>query len=173
MDNFQKLEFYLEHANIFIAIIVVIIAFLISNIIKKILYKSIKLYNGIKADKTEVLLRSYYNVISNIINFFIYLIALIIILLLFNINIGLMLASAGFIGIMITYVFQDTIKDVTTGFFIVFKSTFKVGDYIIIDNLEGRVHEIQSRYVVIINNENDKIIINNRIIDHVIVKRSN
>lgn len=171
MSDFSKIEFYIENSNVFIAIIIVIIALLTSKIIKKLIYKSIKIVQVKSPSKSEILLRSYFNVITNIINFFIFLITLVIILLLFNINIGLMLASAGFIGIMITYVFQDLIKDVTTGFFIVFKSTFKVGDYIIIDDLKGRVEEIQSRYVVIIDDDNNKIIINNRIIDHVIVKR--
>ncbi|MEG0284341.1 MAG: mechanosensitive ion channel, partial [Erysipelotrichales bacterium] len=117
----------------------------------------------------NIILKSYCNLISTVLKYVIYVIAVLVILKIYGLTLTTILASAGFIGVMITYIFQDLIKDVTNGFFIVFSTPFEVGDNIKVNDFVGQVREITSRYIVLVDAQGDKCIVNNRAIDQVIV----
>ncbi|MGO4276642.1 mechanosensitive ion channel family protein, partial [Paenibacillus sp. TAF58] len=60
-------------------------------------------------------------------------------------NIGPLLAGAGVLGLAIGFGAQSLVKDVITGFFIIFEDQFGVGDVIQIDSFKGTVEEIGIR----------------------------
>lgn len=84
-------------------------------------------------------------VLKNIIKYIIYFIGTVIILDMFNINTSSILATAGIGGLAIGFGAQSLVKDVITGFFILFEDQFSVGDYITIDSYEGIVEELGVR----------------------------
>jgi small conductance mechanosensitive channel len=55
------------------------------------------------------------------------------------------LASAGVIGLAVGFGAQNLVRDVITGFFIIFEDQFAVGDTVTINNLTGTVQEIGLR----------------------------
>ena len=56
-----------------------------------------------------------------------------------------LLASAGILSLMVSLGAKDMVSDILAGFFIIFESTYKVGDYIKVGGWEGVVTEIGIR----------------------------
>ncbi|KAA0546030.1 mechanosensitive ion channel family protein [Bacillus sp. BGMRC 2118] len=81
----------------------------------------------------------------NILTYVIYFIAFIMILEVFTINVTALLAGAGVAGLAIGFGAQNLVRDVITGFFIIFEDQFSVGDYIRTGSFEGTVEEIGLR----------------------------
>lgn len=82
----------------------------------------------------------------------IYAIAL---LLSFNvfINIGPILAGAGILGLAISFGAQSLVKDVISGFFILFENQFAIGDVIEVAGRSGVVEKMTLRVVVLRDGE--------------------
>ncbi|EIT86115.1 mechanosensitive ion channel family protein [Fictibacillus macauensis ZFHKF-1] len=83
--------------------------------------------------------------LDNVVAYLIYFIALLMILTEFSIDVKGLLAGAGVVGLAVGFGAQSLVKDIITGFFIIFEEQFAVGDYVKINNLEGTVEEIGLR----------------------------
>jgi small conductance mechanosensitive channel len=81
----------------------------------------------------------------NILTYVIYFISFIMILEVFTINVTALLAGAGVAGLAIGFGAQNLVRDVITGFFIIFEDQFSVGDFIRTGTFEGTVEEIGLR----------------------------
>lgn len=81
----------------------------------------------------------------SVITYIIFFIAFIMVLQIFNVNTSAILASAGILGLAVGFGAQNLVKDVISGFFILFENQFNVGDYVVIDEVEGTVEEIGLR----------------------------
>ncbi|WP_418909840.1 mechanosensitive ion channel family protein [Bacillus pinisoli] len=83
--------------------------------------------------------------LDNILTYVIYFIAFIMVLEVFTIDVTALLAGAGVAGLAIGFGAQNLVRDVITGFFIIFEDQFSVGDYIRTGTFEGTVEEIGLR----------------------------
>ena len=83
--------------------------------------------------------------IQNVATYIIYFTAFVMILDTLTIKIGPLLAGAGIAGLAIGFGAQNLVKDVISGFFIVFEDQFGVGDYVSFAGIEGTVEEIGLR----------------------------
>ncbi|WP_232324914.1 mechanosensitive ion channel family protein [Halobacillus mangrovi] len=83
--------------------------------------------------------------ILNTLSYVVYFVAFIMILETFTINIGALLAGAGVAGLAIGFGAQNLVRDVISGFFIIFEDQFSVGDYIRTSGVEGFVEEVGLR----------------------------
>ncbi|MDQ0215407.1 small conductance mechanosensitive channel [Oikeobacillus pervagus] len=83
--------------------------------------------------------------LENIISYVVYFMAIINILEILTFNIKGLLAGAGVVGLAIGFGAQNLVRDVITGFFIIFEDQFSVGDYVRIGQFEGTVEEIGLR----------------------------
>lgn len=83
--------------------------------------------------------------IENALIYTVYTIVILTILDTVGIKIGPLLAGAGIAGLAIGFGAQSLVKDVISGFFIVFEDQFSVGDYVYISGVEGDVEEIGLR----------------------------
>ncbi|WP_028594534.1 mechanosensitive ion channel family protein [Paenibacillus assamensis] len=81
------------------------------------------------------------NMISLVMNF----IMIMFILSVFNVNLAPLLAGAGVIGLAVGFGAQSLVKDVMTGFFIIFEDQFAVGDVVAINQFQGTVEMIGLR----------------------------
>lgn len=81
------------------------------------------------------------NVVTVICNF----VMIMLILSEFNFNLGPLLAGAGVVGLAIGFGAQSLVKDVITGFFIIFEDQFAVGDVIQTGTYKGTVEMIGLR----------------------------
>ncbi len=91
-----------------------------------------------RAQTLEVLLRSA-------LTYVIFFIAGLMVLQVFNVNTSAILASAGILGLAVGFGAQNLVKDVISGFFILFEDQFNVGDYVQAGGVVGTVEEIGLR----------------------------
>ena len=83
--------------------------------------------------------------LENVIAYVVYFAAILAILSAFSINVAGLIAGAGVLGLAIGFGAQNLVRDVITGFFIIFEDQFSVGDYVRIGASEGTVQEIGLR----------------------------
>lgn len=83
--------------------------------------------------------------LENIVTYVIGFMALVAILAAFSVNISGIIAGAGVVGLAVGFGAQNLVRDVITGFFIIFEDQFSVGDYVRINQAEGTVQEIGLR----------------------------
>lgn len=81
--------------------------------------------------------------------FIIVLVTLMQVLLVFEINVAPLLASAGIAGLAIGFGAQTLVKDVINGFFILAENQFEVGDNIKTAGVQGTVEEITMRRTIL------------------------
>ncbi|NMA96190.1 MAG: mechanosensitive ion channel family protein [Clostridiales bacterium] len=91
-----------------------------------------------KADTLETLSKS-------ILHYTVYFIAILTALPEFGIRTESILATAGIGGLALGFGAQSLVKDVITGFFILFEDQYAVGDFVLIDEITGTVEEIGLR----------------------------
>lgn len=89
--------------------------------------------------------RTILRLLQSIISYAVYFSAIISILSVMQIKVAGLLAGAGIVGLAVGFGAQSLVKDVITGFFIIFEDQFGVGDYIKISAVEGTVIEIGLR----------------------------
>lgn len=101
-------------------------------------------------------------------NVVIYLIILLMLLGLFNVDITPILAGAGIIGLAVGFGAQTLVKDFVSGLFIFLEHQYHVGDNIKIGDFEGKVVKISMRSTVIQNEEGKTFYISNGTVNKVI-----
>ncbi len=83
--------------------------------------------------------------LENVIAYVVYFAAILAVLSAVEIDVRGLLAGAGVLGLAIGVGAQNLVRDVITGFFIIFEDQFSVGDYVRIGAAEGTVEEIGLR----------------------------
>lgn len=127
----------------FKVIIVLISAKILIVLINRLINKIIKLSPKFKFDdKKSVTLTS---VLKSFTKYLIYIIAGISVLNIINFPTQSIIAAAGLGGIAIGFGAQSLVKDVVSGFFILFEDQYSVGDYITIQGMTGVVEDIELR----------------------------
>lgn len=104
---------------------------------------SIKLKGPIR--KTERREQTLIKLLENALAYVVYFAAILAILEEFTIDVKGLLAGAGVLGLAVGFGAQSLVKDVISGFFIIFEDQFAVGDYVRIGSAEGTVEEIGLR----------------------------
>jgi moderate conductance mechanosensitive channel len=84
-------------------------------------------------------------------------------------NIGPVLASAGIVGLAVGFGAQSLVKDVISGFFILFEDQFGIGDVVKIGDFTGVVERMSLRATVLRNLEGQVYVVPNGNVQNVIV----
>lgn len=116
--------------------------------------------NGRKADTLSELLKS-------VLRYVIYFIAIMWIFQTIGFDITTVIAVTGAAGVAIGFGAQNLVKDIISGFFILFEDQFAVGDYISIDGMSGIVEVLGLRVTKIRDFSGDLHIIPNGTITRV------
>lgn len=82
---------------------------------------------------------------QNMLTYIVYFMAFIMFLETLGLPIGSVLAGAGVAGLAIGFGAQNLVRDIISGFFIVFEDQFSIGDYVEVSGAEGTVEEIGLR----------------------------
>ncbi|MDF2558300.1 MAG: mechanosensitive ion channel protein MscS [Bacillales bacterium] len=141
------------------AILKIIVVLLIAKIVSKMLKSVIRKFFNIKSKspltmtirREQTLVKLLENVVTYVVGF----ITFVTVLSIVGIDIAPILAGAGVLGLAIGFGAQNLVKDVITGFFIIFEDQFAVGDKVKINGFEGTVEEIGLRTTKI-KGENDE-----------------
>jgi len=83
--------------------------------------------------------------LQNTLSYVVYFAAILAILSAFTIDVTGVLAGAGVLGLAVGFGAQSLVKDIISGFFIIFEDQFSVGDYVQINEAVGTVEEIGLR----------------------------
>ena len=113
----------------------------LNTIIDKGISRSIK----DKSFEEEKKVKTLVAVFKNVLKYVLYFITIVIVLDIFGVNTSSILATAGIGGLAISFGAQSLVKDIITGFFILFEDQYSVGDYITIGNYKGIVEEVGVR----------------------------
>lgn len=85
------------------------------------------------------------SIIQSVIRYVIYFSAIVMVLAEMDIDLKPILASAGIIGLAISFGAQSLVKDVITGFFILFEDQYAVSEYVTTAGVSGYVEELGLR----------------------------
>ncbi|MDP3056976.1 MAG: mechanosensitive ion channel [bacterium] len=123
--------------------------------------------NGAK-EKLEMKMKTLGGVAVNTGNMLILFAIVLILLRMFKVDTGPVLAGAGIIGLVIGFGTQSLIKDFVSGLFILIENQYNVGDRVKIGTFEGKVKKITIRSTILEDNEGRIIYLPNGIITTVI-----
>lgn len=117
-------------------LVVILVALILISVSKKVVGKLFFIKSSKVPLKRQ---RSVVNLISNIVRFFIIFFALTIILEELGIDTKSFIASLGVFSLVVGLALQDLLKDIISGFSIVFEGLFSIGDWIEISSFKGEV----------------------------------
>jgi len=89
------------------------------------------------------------SIFGGTLKFTISIIALLMILSEFGVNIGPLLAGAGLVGLAVGMASREIVSDFLSGLFIILEDQYHVGDKVKIAGIEGEVKEITLRRTII------------------------
>ncbi|MCH5184648.1 MAG: mechanosensitive ion channel family protein [Oscillospiraceae bacterium] len=164
------LEFFSENAadilenKLVQAAITVLAAFLLTRLTKFIIRHSIERSENMTG-RIETLFRVFGKCINAVIYFFA---VLQICQVVFNIQPTSLIAATGVVSVALGFGAQSIVKDVISGFLIIFENQFSVGDLVTIDGFNGRIHEITLRTTLVKNIYGDILTIPNGSVSKVI-----
>lgn len=124
-------------------VMVIVIGRISISIINRIIENFFKLYPKLKKDEKKSVTLS--GILKSIVKYTVYIIMVISALNVLGIPTAPLLATAGLGGLAIGFGAQSLVKDVFTGFFILFEDQYGVGDYVTIGSMTGTVEDIGLR----------------------------
>jgi len=158
---FSREKLFSYSAKSFEAIILLFVIYLIYKIINIGLDRTLK--HGHK-DRRVFLLVSLARSVVRYLAFFIVLIS---VLQQFGINITALLASAGILGLAVSFGAQGLVKDFISGIFIILENQFTIGEEIQVAGVTGRVEQMTLRMTTLRDSNNIIYTIPNGIISTV------
>lgn len=130
-------------------IIYILVGLIVIGIVNKAIEEAFKFQNkSSRGNKKRS--RTLVSLIKNVVRYIVWFIVLTTVLSKFGISVNGIIASAGVVGIAVGFGAQTIVKDIITGFFIIFENQFDVGDYVKINSsgttvAEGTVKSIGLR----------------------------
>ncbi len=142
---------------------VVIGAFIVNKLIRKVLDKAlakgVKRTKGLKKVKARV--ETVSKVVEDAFSTLLWGIVVLTLLSMIGIDITPLLTGAGIIGLAIGFGSKELVKDLVSGFFILFDGYINKGDYVELAGVKGRVEKIGIRTTVIKGEEGVTYIVPN------------
>ncbi|XVL12472.1 mechanosensitive ion channel family protein [Staphylococcus xylosus] len=136
-------------SNLIMIIVYVVAAWILLHFVNKGIAQFFKIQNkGKNSNKKRS--KTLISLVQNVVSYVVWFIVLTTILSKFGISVGGIIASVGVVGLAVGFGAQTVVKDIITGFFIIFENQFDVGDYVKISNggapvAEGTVKSIGLR----------------------------
>jgi small conductance mechanosensitive channel len=131
-------------------VLILAVAFFVNRFLKIFIKKGINQYvknkiNGERKKRVETLI----GIFSGTLSFVIWVVALLLILPDFGINIAPILAGLGLAGLAVGMAARDIIADFISGLFILLEGQYFIGDRVRISGIEGEVKEITLRRTIL------------------------
>ncbi len=137
---------------IFTAIVIIVVGFIISNFIGKLVVK------GLRAKGVDASIHSFIRTIVSLILKFTFILSALSTL---NIDVNSFIAALGAAGITAGIGLQSSISQIASGVQILVNHPFKAGDYVDLGSVCGTVQEIKIMYTVLITSDNKRVIVPN------------
>ncbi len=131
-------------------ILIFIAALIATKIIHFIVNRSFRYYKSRRKEEESLKRVETLNALTeHIVGLAIFLLAIMLALPEFGIEIGPIIAAAGIVGLAVGFGAQSLVKDIISGFFILLEDQIRVGDVVLIAGKGGVVEKINLRTVVI------------------------
>ncbi len=134
------------------ALLIVIVGFIISNLIGKLVVK------GLQAKGVDPSVHSFIKTIVSLILKFIFILSALSTL---NVDVSSFVTALGAAGVTAGIGLQASISQLASGIQILANHPFKSGDYIDVGTVSGKVREIKMMYTVLITIDNKRVIVPN------------
>ncbi|AYC28388.1 mechanosensitive ion channel family protein [Paenisporosarcina cavernae] len=145
-EKFWSEELWMDVGVVALKVLaIIILAAIVVKIGKIVIRKVFTLRMKTPIRYTERRQNTLLKLLENVIAYVVYFAAILAILSAFSINVAGLIAGAGVLGLAIGFGAQNLVRDIITGFFIIFEDQFSVGDYVRIGSAEGTVEEIGLR----------------------------
>ncbi|MFB4213710.1 mechanosensitive ion channel family protein [Shouchella sp. JSM 1781072] len=133
-------EFWLTVLSTLVKVIVILILArivlgVLKRVISRVLQKRDGKYVNVSEQRSKTLTSLLHSVVANVV----YFIAILLVLDELGFNLASVLVGAGVLGLAIGFGAQNVVRDVITGFFILYEDQFSVGDYITTGQYTGTV----------------------------------
>ena len=165
-------DFYLN--KLFFIVATLIVTHIVSGLVKK---STDLVFTGMKKKVTNAYVlsktRTIRSLLKNVIDVVLLLLAVLIILSEFGVNIVPILTGAGVLGLAFSFGAQSLVKDLIAGLFIIIEDQFNIGDNILIGKLEGEVVKMTLRITVLRDKNGNLIYIPNSQITTVVKSKDN
>ncbi|MCM3118136.1 mechanosensitive ion channel family protein [Neobacillus sp. MER 74] len=146
LDKFQNEDTWLALGEGLLKIMAILI---ITNILirigKLMIHNIFKIRNLSPLSTSERREETLSRLLDNVLSYVVYFIAFMMILSVLGIDVKALIAGAGVVGLAVGFGAQSLVKDVISGFFIIFEDQFSVGDHVRIGQFEGNVEAIGLR----------------------------
>lgn len=149
-------------------VVITVVSYLVVMIGNKLIEKFFAIRMRAPLRYSERRQRTILKLLQNVLSYLVYFSAIVGILSTLNIQVAGLLAGAGIASVAIAFGAQSLVKDIISGFFIIFEDQFGVGDYIKLNTAEGTVVEIGLRTTKITGVSGEQHIIPNGSIGAVI-----
>ena len=126
---------------LFIVLLAIIFVTIGKRVIRRLL--SLKIKSRLRPSERRE--KTLMKLLENVLAYVVYFAAIIAVLSAIGIEITGLLAGAGVLGLAVGFGAQSLVKDVISGFFIIFEDQFSVGDYVQIGTALGTIEEIGLR----------------------------
>jgi small conductance mechanosensitive channel len=131
-------------------VLIILVAYILTRMLRTFARKSAELHvrklpPGIRVQQV----RTVAGVLTSVGIFVIFFVAALMVLSVFNLNLGPMLASAGIAGLAIGFGAQTLVHDFINGFFILFENQYDLGDVVRIAGVKGTVERMTLRSTVL------------------------
>jgi moderate conductance mechanosensitive channel len=124
---------------------IILLAVIVVNVGKAIIGRIFKVKLKGPLRHSERREKTLVKLLQNTLAYVVYFSTILAVLSEFSIDVKGLLAGAGVLGLAVGFGAQSLVKDIITGFFIIFEDQFSVGDYVKIGIAEGTVEEIGLR----------------------------
>lgn len=129
--------------TVFKVVVIIIMGRISITIFNRIIINFFKLYPKLKMDEKKS--TTLAGILKSVVKYTVYTVIVISVLNVLNIPTAPLIATAGLGGLAIGFGAQSLVKDVFTGFFILFEDQYVVGDFITIGSMTGTVEDIGLR----------------------------
>jgi len=143
-----SLEHGIKIVAIFVAALIIlrILKSIVRRVIKSAVEKTYEVRDGVALEKRTATLEG---VFYSTIKIAVWIIAVLMIIPEFNINIGPILAAVGIAGLAFGFGAQYLIRDLIAGLFIILEDQYRKGDVIKVGDISGKVEDINLRKTVL------------------------
>ena len=142
---------------------IILIALLLNFIFKKLLKRFFKVKKNISKKQKTI-----YSLVYNIVKYFIFIVAFLMILDVFGVDTKTLIASFGVLGLVVGLALQDMLKDFISGMTIIFENQYCIGDIISVGDFKGEVIGLGIKTTRIRSYTGEVKILSNRNISEVI-----
>lgn len=138
-------------------VFILVIAFVANRIIRALIRRRMKKNKNL-TNRAETVV----NVLCSAVSVVIYFLAILeICKVVLNINPATVIAATGVVGVGISFGAQNLVKDMISGFFILFENQYAVGEIVTIGAFTGKVVSLGVRSTRLQNEDGDLFMINN------------